>query len=222
MNKKLSKIIGVLILFVICISFNSIKVYAVLQSNGSGPATKRLNDWPLQIRQMQSSGGSLGLTDSINTSNLSSSNKDLDIHMLKNTEYGALILLSASSYGNPNKIPDGGTTTGNNTGVVMRINKEWVAASSGALYPSALARYRNDYTTTYVAKKGDAVLNWHGATSQPWLNSNSDSALLRGYSNSVFSTYGLGGFLGYSNGYGPTTISNPYASRAAVVVGSGI
>ena len=106
------------------------KANAVLQSNGGTPATRNLNDWLLQIRQMQEIGGTLGRTDTINTTNLTSGATDLDIHMEKNTEYGAMAILSASAYGNPNKINDGETTTGNSTGIVININSEWVSAGT--------------------------------------------------------------------------------------------
>ena len=50
--------------------------------------------------------------------------------MEKNTEYGAMAILSASSYGNQSKIESGGTTTGNKSGVYINLNKEWVSAGS--------------------------------------------------------------------------------------------
>ena len=56
---------------------------------------------------------------------LTSNNPNLDIHMEKNTEYGAMAILSASAYGNQNVIGDGETTTGNKSGVYMKLNKEW-------------------------------------------------------------------------------------------------
>lgn len=50
--------------------------------------------------------------------------------MEKNTEYGAMAILSTSSYGNPNIIANGDTTTGNKTGIVINFNNEWVSAKS--------------------------------------------------------------------------------------------
>lgn len=196
MNIKIKRMFPIVLLILLCLILNPTKVHAVLQSNGGTAVTKSLEAWMLEIRQMQSSGGTLGLTDGINATNLSSSNTNLDIHMEKNTEYGALILLSASSYGNPSKIADGGTTTGNSTGVVMKINKEWVAAGAGitssSRYVNALGRYKNEYTTTYAAKRGDAILNWHGSDSSVWLYNTGTSGLLRSYSSSVFSYWGDG------------------------------
>ena len=134
---------------------------AALQSNGGSPATKKVNDWLWQIRTMQATGGTLGLTDTISGTNLTSGNKNLDIHMEKNTEYGAMAILSASSYGNPEKIPDGGTTTGNASGIKINFNKEWVAAATAEFasdnFKKAAGRYKNIYTTTYEPKVGDAV-----------------------------------------------------------------
>ena len=87
---------------------------AVLQSNGNDGATYNLNDWMMNVRKMEELGGAMGLGETIND-NLTSSgaSNNIDVHMQKNTEYGALAILSASSYGNPNKINSGETTTGN-------------------------------------------------------------------------------------------------------------
>ena len=215
------------------------RTYAALQSNGDSPVTKGLEDWLLQIRKMQSPGGTLGLSDTINTSNLSSSNKNLDIHMEKNTEFGAYALLSASAYGNPNKITDGGTTTGNASGIVMRINGERVASGAGlqstTLAKNVKGRYIiNDYTPTMassdkftgISHAGDAVdvATWHGGTNNTWLRWETSSCLLRSQAGSIFNYKG-------ENTDGPGRGSNyggfgyyktPYYSRAIVVVGSGI
>ena len=67
---------------------------------------------------------------------------NLDIHMQKTTEYGAMAILSVSSYGNPNKITSGETTTGNSTGVVMPLKYEWTQGGDTTWYDS---RYRNYY-----------------------------------------------------------------------------
>ncbi len=180
MNKKSTiKIIFItfclwLMLFVI----TPIKAQAALQSNGGTPAVKNIGDWMLQVRNMQSLGGTLGRTDTINTTNLTSNATDLDIHMEKNTEYGAMAILSASSYGNPGKIENGQTTTGNETGVVINLNKEWVAAGQLqylSIFTNANGRYKNSYTPTYSAKAGDAIAEtngWHGSTSSVWLLGN--------------------------------------------------
>ena len=167
-----------------------------------------------------------GLSDAINATDLTSSNKNLDVHMEKNTEFGAMAILSASSYGNKNKITSGATTTGNASGIVMNINKEWVASGAGlsqsTYAKNAKTRYiNNDYTTTAGGKYhvGDAldIGAWHGGTGNNWIVSYGDYGFVRAYSGSIFS------YCGYSNGYDYAgNIAKNWASRAAIVVGSGI
>ena len=191
--KTKKKYVFILIVMMVVL-FMQTKVEAALQSNGGGGAMYSLEDWILRIRQMQASGGTLGLNDSINTSNLTSNNTNLDIHMEKNTEYGAMAILSASSYGNPNSITDGGTTTGNATGVVIKINKEWVSAVSSqvtrANLKNAVSRYKNIYESNYVARKGDALnetKGWHDSGfSRDW-GLDANQGLLRCYSGGIFS-----------------------------------
>lgn len=134
--------------------------------------------------------------------------------MEKNTEYGAMIILSASSYGNPNKIANGQTTTGNASGVVMNLNKEWVAAARNDTtvgnMSGAAKRYWNAYTGDgSTAKKGDAMgetNGWHGSTNNRWFYHHctgyiqgtvcdgpaADGAFVRAQGGSIF------GFTGYS------------------------
>lgn len=211
---------------------------AALQSNGSTPTTQTLNNWIINIRKMESVGGTLGLTETIN-SNLTSSSgsNNLDIHMEKNTEYGAIAILSASSYGNPNKITSGGTTTGNETGIVIKLNGELVASGDNgnnikssmyyiANFKNANAKYKNiyNYSTTYgPTRKGDAIAEtsgWHGGDYK-WFFSVSGTTwvypLLRAYSGSIFS---------YNANHASTAVdtvaSKAYYARAIMVCGEGI
>lgn len=218
MKTKLKLIILIMLMAVaiIAIPQNS---NAALQSNGQAGTTKNMDEWMLQIRQMESLGGGLGLSESINATGLKATtpSNNVDVHMQKNTEYGALIILSASSYGNPSKINDGQTTTGNSTGVVMKINKEWVSAGTGItksnVWKNAVGRYKNTYTTKYVAKRGDAILNWHGSSSSEWIATTNISGLVRSYSGSVFSYYG------FDYNYNGAFYTNSWASRACLVQG---
>lgn len=207
------------------------KSNAALQSNGGTPITKDLGTWILQIRKMQELGGTLGRTDTINTEDLTSEATDLDIHMEKNTEYGAMAILSASAYGNPNKINNGETTTGNSTGIVININKEWTAAGNVygvAIFENANNRYKNVYEyDEIVSKIGDAMVEtsgWHGSNEDSWLRDDyfgGTAGFIRAYSKSIFSYYGASSTGGVEV-YQPARASNPYASRACVVVGTGI
>ena len=200
---------------------------------------------------MQATGQALGLTDEIDATKLTSTNTNLDIHMQKNTEYGAMVLLSASAYGKPDKVNSGETTTGNKTGVVMNINKEWVAAApnntSATSVKNAVGRYKDVYPSsvmgaegnrvyiaTYKEKTGDAIATvggWYGASGNSWLKSYNfagsseiqHSCLLRSYNGSIFSYYGYGA--GYDGTYAKdenAKYTKTWHSRAVVVVGTGI
>jgi len=109
--------------FIIFLILNQGKVHAVVQANGNDGTAYNLSDWMINVRKMEELGGTMGLSETLNDNLTSSSTSNsIDVHMEKNVEYGALAILSASSYGNPNKVEDGNTTTGNVTGVVMKIN----------------------------------------------------------------------------------------------------
>ena len=57
---KIKKVFLVIFLIlIVSLMLIPTNVYAALQSNGSEPAKKGLEDWLLQIRQMQSAGGTL-------------------------------------------------------------------------------------------------------------------------------------------------------------------
>ena len=206
------------------------KANAALQSNGGTPAKKNFRDWALQIRQMQEMGATLGRTDKIDTNTLISNATDLDIHLEKNIEYGAMAILSASAYGNPSKINDGETTTGNSTGIVININKERVSAWPDARISSdILGNYNKRYYDLYEInngmmpisyKSGDALnetYKWHGAGE--WAGFNyQNCGIIRAYSNSIFGFYGGDGGEGYYN----CNYTVPQASRACIVVGTGL
>jgi hypothetical protein len=231
--KKLKK--GILIMSLVMfttLTLGTGKVNAALQANGNSGTTKTLGDWLLAVRQMEAVGGTLGLSDTLNTSTLLSTattSNNIDIHMEKNTEYGAMAILSASSYGNQSVIAYRGTTTGNKTGVYIYLNNEMVSAgcselsSNVSIWGTANTKYKNIYTTTYSAKRGDAILNWHGVVagtgssySGVWLNNKTNSILLRGHSMNVFSYYGFGTSDKYDAYY-----TKAWYTRAVVVVGNG-
>ena len=139
-----------------------------------------------------------------------------------NTEYGAMAILSASSYGNQNKIGNGETTTGNKSGVYMLIQGEWVAAGIGSNFSGRFNNTNKKYINMYgridnMVKQGDAmqdVKGWHNA-SNDWLHySRNWSYILRNFGKSIFSYSGAG--------INNSTTSNTYASRAVIVVGTGL
>ena len=150
----------------------------ILQSNTTTGITANVNDWIYYTRKMQEAGKGLGLTDTISDTDLTSSNKNFDIHFQKNTEYGAVALLSASAYGNPNKIATGQTTTGNQSGIQVKLNGEWTASGPSNTLVWAMqvakARYWDNYGTGNGSnsKNGDAMAEtngWQGSTDSNYL-----------------------------------------------------
>lgn len=236
-------VIAVLVLLITVPNSN-----AALQSNGNAGTTKKLNDWIINIRQMEALGGGMGLTESIqaNLTPTTPSN-NLDVHMEKNSEYGAMAILSASSYGNPNKIASGGTTTGNKTGIVINLNRELVAAGNNSTggdnflvsvpnIQNAANKYKQIYTYGSSGSgflgpiwNGDAISEtngWHGATSKWYTGGyaadyNYTSAIVRAYAGSIFS-YFANRHIGNSEAYDDTHFNKPLYSRAAMVCGEGI
>ena len=199
---------------------------AVLQANGNDGATYNLSDWMMNVRKMEELGGAMGLSENVD-SNLTSSNgsNNIDVHMQKNTEYGALAILSASSYGNPNKINSGETTTGNATGVVMKFNKEWVAGMNKKTLVDYSNRYKNLYVRNYSEKKGDAIsetFGWHGATGNTWMDYYENyNGIIRSLSMGIFTYYASVGNFADTHWSG-AAISMQYHSRAVIVQGEGI
>ncbi len=188
--------------------------------------------WILGIRQMEANGSGMGLNETtLNTNTLlSSTSNNVDIHMQKNTEYGAAIILGASDYGKARKkgnMNAGSTTTSgtdikaSTTGNVYGVyelgqldKKEFVAARGDYNYfKSVDSRYVNQYTNKSTsARIGDATIetqDWHKENSS-W-SSWPDRLWTRGgNSTGVFS------FDGPS-----ASSSTSFNSRACIVNGAG-
>lgn len=171
--------------------------HAALQANGSSVAQYNLATWLSSIRGMEATGGTLGLSDTFNSDYTSAGDSNnLDIHMELNTEYGAMAILSASSYGNPNKIEDGETTTGNKSGVYISFNGEWVSAGYDELktyqrYAKIAGKYKNIYTNKFVydSKIGDATIetaHWHSTSVYQEISSSQENGLVRSTQGSIF------------------------------------
>lgn len=221
MNKKIILVSLMLITLIYIPTISN----AALQANGKSFKIDTLEKWLLNIRKMEATGGTLGLSDTINENDLTSSasnSNNLDIHMELNTEYGAMAILSASSYGNPNKINDGETTTGNKSGIYIYSNSK--EATSAALenlslniFNKANLKYKNIYNIgPFVPKIGDATIEtagWHGARE-------ADTSL---NSSRYFLRYtGVFGYRCYENNSSGANLDGSYITRAVVVVGEGL
>ena len=219
LNKKIILTSIVMLIMLLCTS----TVHAAIQSSGGAPAQNYAETWITSVRQMESVGGGFGLSETIN-SNLTSSSgsNNIDVHMQKNTEYGAMAILSASSYGNPNKITNGKTTTGNETGIVINFKNpsnnqtsyEWTASTfwQNGVIGSKKSKYR-DYYKGDTAKIGDATLEtsgWHGGNSYLLNSYETNNSIYRNiWGNTIFE-------------FAYTTDDYTYATRCVVIVGEGI
>ena len=226
-------IVVAILLFGILCTPNS--AYATLQSNpATHYKTKKANiTWISEIRKMETTGGAMGLTEQLNSDlTPKTDSNNIDVHMMKNTEYGAISILSASSYGNPTTIATSTikTTTGNKTGVYYNVYSgnstnddcyaygECVAATMKSTVGDIYNNVSNEYFNLYngnVYKVGDSINmgNWHKSN-------------MANYSNEWFSDryYGLirnvrTGYYGYCEDY---YVVSSYYSRGVAVCGEGL
>lgn len=158
----LTVVFGVVILLL-----GTTKSQAVLQANPTthkSPVGKTGSAWPAAVRQMETVGQTMGLTETLSGLNATSESNHIDVHMVLPTEYKAVAILSASGYGNPGKLRDEAdvlkrTTTGNSTGAYFAGNRiEWLASNGNA-------------NTKYIARAEPPTSNagidfrspiWHG------------------------------------------------------------
>ena len=201
------------------------QVKAALQSNPNTQYKTQYNPttWMTQIRQIETSGNAMGLSETLNSDLTSSSESNgIDVHMMKSTEYGAIAILSASGYGNPQTLQSSSvkTTTGNKTGIYFSgSNWEWVAGGfSGKIFSGVNSRYFDTYSGSQAsARIGDALgsasttnpgcAGWHSASYSGWVNS----------SHPCFER-GVGGLFGFDYG----SASYGYYARGVAVVGAGL
>ncbi len=190
------------------------KASAALQANKNPGNTDTIESWLLNVRKMESTGGTLGLSDdTIDVTNLTSTMKNnLDIHVQKNTEYGAMAILSASAYGNQKKINDGETTTGNKTGIYMKLNI-WEATAAfniNTILPYANSKYKQKYASMNDGKCGDAFVEtrgWHNSKAVD-TTSLSEWVIFRSGNESIFDWGNM------------QTGRNHGTTRACIVVGN--
>lgn len=221
MNRKIT--IGALIMLtLICLTTGGVE--ANYQSSPNvGAKNNTLSTWMLGVRQMEATGQVMGLKESIDTSTLlSSSSNQIDVHLQKNTEYGAMAILAVSDYGKQGNGTSGSdyvhtntyglaTTTGNASGIYgLGGNDEVVAGGTYASFPRYSGKYYNEYFTyEQTGLVGDAMIEtrgWqHGGVN--WINS-SQPTFRRG----------RGSLFTFDNSY----TADSWRGRAVVVSGAGL
>ena len=207
--------------FAILMPFSNVKASVQANPNTHNTKDDYATNWMSNIRSMEKSGEAMGLSETLNSDLTASSDSNgIDVHMMKSTEYGAIAILSASGYGNPQKLQNSTekTTTGNKTGVYFSgANWEWVAGGlQGSIFGGVNSKYYDSYTGAQAsAKVGDALgtsgtanpgcTSWHSASNGAWAGS---VCFVRGNG-------GLFSFNGYVSG-------NSNVGRGVAVCGAGL
>ena len=183
---------------------------------------KKAGEFFTLIRKMETTDGPMGLSATIDDSgNETSSSNNIDAHMIKNTEWGAAVMLMDSAYGSKTSGNSStATTTGNASGVYQMFSGfEYVAGiyststtntSYWSTIKNAPSKYWNDYQSGNSIT-GDATKEtpfWKGASGTHFVSA----------SYPVFGRGSYGAFR-YDNYNGVG--SNVYGSRAVVVCGAG-
>lgn len=220
------KIIATFIIASILITAQTNLVQAVLESrpDNASLVNKTASEFFALIRQMETAGGPMGLNATVDDAgNETSSSNNIDVHMIKNTEYGTVGMLAASVYGaKTSRGYSNGTTTGNATGVYQMgtgtngDKTEYVAGIYGESTSSyikniknAPPKYWNNYTLDKVFKPGDGTLEIGWGTTY-WVTA-SFPVFYRSSSLGVFYTNTM-------HGDGDSSFS----SRAVVMSGAGL
>ena len=199
--------------FAILMPFSNVKASLQANPNTHNKKVDGPTNWMSNIRSMEKSGEAMGLSETLNSDLTASSDSNgIDVHMMKSTEYGAIAILSASGYGNPQKLQNSTekTTTGNKTGVYFSgANWEWVAGGlQGSIFGGVNSKYYDSYTSAQAsAKVGDALgtsgtanpgcKGWHLSSFYYWVNSGAPYFQRGGeglfnYNNSNSSFFGRG------------------------------
>lgn len=206
--KKLKLFITILIITFILLLINSINVQAALQANPNTHYKKedQVTNWMTNFRKMEQTNGTMGLKETLNSDlTASSESNNIDVHMMRTTEYGAIAILSASGYGNSKTLQNSTikTTTGNKTGVYFSgENWEYNAGGQDYIFSGVNKKYYDLYTRfADSAKVGDALgertnngcQGWHEARENAWSTYN--IPFMRGYGGMFsFSWYNTNSF----------------------------
>lgn len=165
---KIKKVIMIMALIPLISLILPIKsCYGIVQSNKlthASPTYTGWWNWMTSMRTAESSTGAMGYQETYNSSTLepTTEENDADIHLMKNTEYGALVLLSASAYGTEEKSnPKPETTTGNSTGVYMNYSSYEYTAGVTNGSAGYKPRYINQYGSEKIGDATSEIATWN-------------------------------------------------------------
>lgn len=220
-KKSLTLIIGLALMLILT---NGLEAKAALQANKNTQykKTDTIGNWIEAFRQMETVGEAMGLKETLGTNlTATSESNNIDVHMMKSTEYGAIAILSASGYGNPSNSKAITSTTGNNTGMILKTTYDEFVAAGWRRMSGVNTKYFDVYPNGDTsAKRGDALgtsttenpgaAGWHSATTEYFINNKGEGEYL---------VRGNGGIFSFSN-YNTTSISA--YSRGVAVCGVGL
>lgn len=224
MKKLKNKIIATSAIAIIITAFNVNISNAVLESRpDSAPLiNKSPSTFFSLIRKMETADGPLGLNATVSDDGTETSgSNDIDVHMIKNTEYGTVGMLGASVYGAKTSAGIyGETTTGNATGVYQMGTRKnggepvYVAGIYGEAkgdyiknIKNAPQKYWDNYTSDRIPKPGDGTLEIGWVELKYWVSSNRE--IFKRWTSGVFTLV-------------DPLANEDYSSRAVIVVGSGL
>ena len=199
---------------------------------------------------MEQENAGLGLNDNINeTTLLSEEINNIDVHMLKNTEYGAIVLFGASDYGKQGEnkedryMSEGATsgtevqasTTGNRYGVyelgysvldnvgnryMNNTNQyEWVAGGTDKTISGAFPNIDARYIDRYTDQESSEKVGDATVETKGWHSSVATWFTKLDY-GMIRGNREFGYYSGAASNYPSTTSSNNFA-RASIVIGEG-
>lgn len=197
MKRKIE--LTILIMLVI-IGLNLGGVQASYQSSADvSPVKSSFGTWTNKktgIKGMSTASGAIGATDAIN------------VHLQKNTEYGAMLIFAVSDYGKQGNGTSGSdwisssdyglaTTTGNVSGI-YQIGTAYEDVAAGDASSEALAYYlyivdsreRDSYSATkksYIAGDAMNIYKWQGGDAIGWLMTNNADTRYYRFSRKGFS-----------------------------------
>jgi len=237
MKKKV--ILTIVLVMLMPIIFTT-KVNANLQSRpGAAPLYSRtVSDFFIMARNMEQPNESFGLSATIDQANgnETSPSNGIDVHMMKNTEYGTAVMLGASSYGDIPVVAQQINTnsiTGNKTGMYMNASDKYTytasylnAGTTANVSKMIIAsqRYWNKYTVANAStgyKSGDGTYEtdkWKNASYNAWVTT-TYPVFMRGRLG-IFSFLNSHMSAGSSVAHG--NASNYSGTRAVVVCAPGI
>ncbi len=175
---RLSKKLTILLIVLGTVIIMPNSAHAAFQSVPEQRDNRNVDDFFVGCRQMETSGGALGLNENLNEDYTGSTENGIDAHMALNTEWGTAALLTNSIYGAGEGISganNSSTSTGNATGI-YGLADNYFEITANICYGIINDNYRilagsnQMYFNAYAditSKAGDALecLGWLGNSS---------------------------------------------------------